>query len=289
MPSSCNLRKCMHGSDQELHSRRCRLGNREPKIMARSDDTQIGGIEGAIQNTQWTLILQARTADEAQRKAIQGELLKCYWRPIYCFIRRKGYSNEDAKDHTQGFFLSATLERDLFQKADRSKGRFRTYLLKALKNYLARTHRQRNAAKRSPPNRVLSLEDKEGFEMQVSSDCATPDEAFDVRWASDLLDRVIQAVETGCRRSGLQTHWDLFYARVLGPILEGTEAVPVPELCRRHGVAGETQASNMIVTVKRRFQIMFRDVLGQYVDSEKDLDDEIAHILQVLSKGRARN
>ena len=94
--------------------------------------------------------------DERDR-ALIDLLLKLYWKPVYCFLRRKGYDNESAKDLTQDFFHEVVLGRDLIQRADPSKGRFRSFLLTALKRYLINAAEARRAQKRIPSEKLVSL------------------------------------------------------------------------------------------------------------------------------------
>ena len=94
----------------------------------------MGGSGNQFPNTVslWSQFIRARTSDESRRRAIMGRLADAYWKPVYCYLRYKGYDNERAKDLTQGFFCDIVLERDIFQQADLDKGRFRTFLLTTL-------------------------------------------------------------------------------------------------------------------------------------------------------------
>ncbi len=113
--------------------------------MGKYDRTELGGQGGAFETTHWTEILSARTLDENRRKATMDKLLGRYWKPVYCYLRRKGRDNETAKDLTQGFFQEVVLGRDLVQKAESQKGRFRTFLLTALDHYVTSVDRAETA------------------------------------------------------------------------------------------------------------------------------------------------
>ncbi|MBL7189541.1 MAG: sigma-70 family RNA polymerase sigma factor [Phycisphaerae bacterium] len=125
--------------------------------MRRYDQTSIGGAGGVFLTTHWSLIEKAQTNEEGNR-ALIGLLLNKYWKPVYCYLRRKGYDNEQAKDLTQGFFHEVVLGRGLIQKADQSKGRFRSYLLLALNRYIINVREEETARKRIPPDRLVSLD-----------------------------------------------------------------------------------------------------------------------------------
>ena len=90
-------------------------------------------------------MLSARTGDDVHRKEAVGAILERYWKPVYCYLRRKGHDNEAAKDITQGFFCDVVLSRNLVPQADPTKGRFRTFLLTALDRYVIDRHRKEAA------------------------------------------------------------------------------------------------------------------------------------------------
>jgi len=117
------------------------------QTMTHDDRTDIGGIQETFLTTHWSLIEAVGASDDDRRKALLGLLLNRYWKPVYCYLRRKGYNNEDAKDLTQGFFQEVVLGRKVIEKADRSKGRFRTFLLTALDNYVINVHTAETAQK----------------------------------------------------------------------------------------------------------------------------------------------
>ena len=94
--------------------------------------TTMGGSHGAFLTTEWTVIDHIRSGDKSSSAVLMNDLLKKYWKPVYCYLRRKGFDNERAKDLTQGFFLEIVLKRALIEHADKSRGRFRTFLLTAL-------------------------------------------------------------------------------------------------------------------------------------------------------------
>ena len=95
--------------------------------MPGEDKTAMGGVQEAFLTTHWSFVDNIDASNEEDRnRALVGLLLKRYWKPVYCYLRRKGYGNEQAKDLTQGFFYEVVLGRQLIEKAERSKGRFRS-------------------------------------------------------------------------------------------------------------------------------------------------------------------
>lgn len=246
--------------------------------MSRHDYTDIGGTGEAFLTTHWSLIEGIASADQDRSAALAGVLLDRYWKPVYCYLRRKGYANADAKDLTQGFFQEIVLERHLVEKADPAKGRFRSFLLITLNRYLANVSKYEARQRRTPPGRVIPLDMAEAPELSELAARSEPEDCFNYAWVSALLERVLEDVEADCRRDGKTVHWDLFRDRVLAPITDKTDPVPLAELCKRYGIENETRASNMIVTVKRRFQKLMREHLRKSVASEELLADELEEI-----------
>jgi RNA polymerase sigma-70 factor (ECF subfamily) len=111
--------------------------------------TTMGGGKSSFRTTCWTQIAAAGADDEVVRQAVFEGLFRACWRPVYCYPRRKGDSNEQAKDLTQGFFQEIMLRGKLLAHADRGKGRFRTFLLTALEHYRTNVH-QKGTARKQP-------------------------------------------------------------------------------------------------------------------------------------------
>lgn len=253
--------------------------------MKSDEYTSIGGTRGSFQTTHWTAIERIRSDDDIRNRALVGDLLRTYWKPVYCYLRHRGYDNEQAKDLTQGFFHEVVLGRELIQRADQTKGRFRTLLLRALDRYLVSAHRKGTARKRIPRDRLISLEDSTFHKLPEAVGNLNSEEVFHYTWVCELLDRMLGEVETECRQRGMAIHWDLFHDRVLHPIVTCTEPPPLEELCRKYGVDA-TKASNMIFAVKRRFQAAAKRLLRQSVASEAKISEEMLELMKFLAKGR---
>ena len=247
----------------------------------------MGGPGQAFRTTHWTQVVSARTlTPEARREALETVILG-YWKPVYCYLRRRGHDNETAKDLTQSFFHDVVLGRDLIQRADRSKGKLRVLLLSALNRYVRNVHRDAHARKRMPTAPVLSLDTEDCPEIPDAAHNIPPDVAFHYAWALELLNRVFSQVEQDCRNNGLDLHWELFHAKVLRPILGNSEAPSLIELCAKHGIEGEAKASNMLVTVKRRVQKALKASVADSLSPDTDVDEEISDLMRLFSEGRA--
>lgn len=248
--------------------------------------TSIGGAKRTFGVTCWTVIESIASKDGASNRAMVGDFLKGYWKPVYCYLRHKGYNNERAKDLTQGFFYEVVLGRELIQRADRTKGRFRTLLLRALDRYLVSIHRKETAQKRIPQDKLISLGDATFGDLPEATGNLDSDEVFQYTWVCELLDRMLEEVEVECRQSGMAVHWDMFNDRVLRPILTSAEPLALEELCRKYGIDSTTQASSMIFAVKRRFQAAAKRLLRESVASEQEIDEEMLELMKFLAIGR---
>ena len=246
--------------------------------MGHRDDTAIGGTGAAFLTTHWSLVGQVGSGAEARDRALIGLLMQRYWKPVYCYLRRKGYDNEQAKDLTQGFFHEVVLQRRLIERANAAKGRFRTFLLMALDRYLVNVYEKQTAQKRRPRGDLVPLDAVDPCDLPASMAESSPEETFHYTWLSTLLERVLEQVEMQCCEDGKVVHWQVFRARVLDPITERATPIPLKELCAKHGIENEARASNMLITVKRRFKAVLRQHLRESVISEEDLAGEVGEI-----------
>jgi RNA polymerase sigma-70 factor (ECF subfamily) len=256
-------------------------------MSKRDKETTMGGPKGSFETTRWTQIQKAKTHDQERRQISVNNLLRKYWKPVYCYLKHKGYSNEDAKDLTQGFFHEIVLGRELIQQADQTKGRFRTFLLTALDRYVTSMYRKETAKKRRPERGVAQLENVELSGVQLGESKTTPELAFHYTWATSLLDEVLAKVRDEYCGTDRAAYWEVFQATVVAPIFDNTEAPSLTELCDKYGIESEKKASNMAITVKRRFATALRNHLRQFVGSDSEVDDEFRALVEILSEGGA--
>jgi RNA polymerase sigma-70 factor (ECF subfamily) len=250
--------------------------------MGRRNDTAIGATGGVFLTTHWSLIDEVGSGEEARNRALIGLLMHRYWKPVYCYLRRKGCDNEQAKDLTQGFFHEVVLRRRLIERADAAKGRFRSFLLMALDRYLVNAYERETAQKRRPKGRLVSLDAVDPCDLPASVAESSPEETFHYAWLSTLLERVLHQVQTQCHDEGKAVHWQVFRARVLDPITKRTAPLPFKEICAEHGIADEARASNMLITVKRRFKAVLRQHLRESVISDDHVAGEVEEIRRLF-------
>jgi hypothetical protein len=255
--------------------------------MVNRDHTDMGGPGEEFLATPWSLIQQIHKADKAGLNGLICDLIRLYWKPVYCFLRHKGYPNEEAKDIVQGFLQEVVLGRHLLDKADRHQGRFRTLLLTALERYATSLHRKQVAQKRIPPDRMVSIDSLIVGELPDTVHGQSEVDSFNYAWLTQVLDRVLESVENQCRKDGLLSHWQVFSDRVLDPLIHNLPPPSMVEICRKYRISHPVQASNMIVTVKRRFQAALRREIRQSVCSDKDIEGELRELLQFLPESGA--
>ena len=251
--------------------------------MKNSDWTDIGGVRQKFLTTHWSLLEDIKKRDDKER-ALIGLLLERYWKPVYCYLRRKGYDNEQAKDRTQGFFHEVVLNRDLIDRADPSKGSFRTLLLHALNHYLVDEQRKEMARKRIPKDKLVPLDIADPPALPEIVGELGPEETFNYAWKADLLERALSEVKENYIRQGMETHWCVFRDRLLQPLRGDQRPRPLKQICRQYGIDDEATASHMTETVKRRFQSVLRKQVRQTVLTGQVVDEELKEILKFFEK-----
>jgi len=252
--------------------------------MVLRDQTDMGGTAESFLTTRWSLIEGIRKQQDPKRAMI-GLLLERYWKPVYCYLRRKGCDNEQAKDLTQGFFHEVVLCRHLIERADPSQGRFRAFLLHALKQYVIDARRRQSTRTKIPPDKLVSLEIADLPVLPQTVSQWSPEDCFTYAWKSAILDQTLAAVRDDCVHAGQETHWQVFRDQLVRPTLNGREPPPLKELCQRYHLASEKTASNMVITVKRRFQRVLRRHLRSTVGSDAEADEELREILETWHFG----
>lgn len=152
-----------------------------------------------FQTTRWTLVLDASSGSDAGRLAALNRLCQAYWPPAFAYIRRRGHDEEAARDLTQGFF-EKLLEKDWLADAEPDRGKFRSFLLTMLKRYLANEHDFRTRMKRGGGAAAISLDWSES--PDVSDPAETPEQAFDRRWALEVINRAGERLRSEATASG---------------------------------------------------------------------------------------
>ncbi len=246
------------------------LTHLSPRVVSmESFDTETRGRGVDLPQTDWT-----RIGNPLLRAAVLRELCEKYWKPLYAYLRCRGFSNDLAKDLVQGFFTDKILGREFLDKADRSRGRFRSFLLVAIRNYAASV--------RAKDNWTCIID------YDVTAEHGTDAEAEFVRvWAEDVLEGVLRELEDECRLRGKNTHWKVFREWLVECRTE-EHRDRMANLCARYGVPDEATAYNMVSNLKKRFRVILRRHLIDQAGCEEDPDEEIRAFIAVFSKPAAR-
>ena len=229
-----------------------------------------------FQTTRWSLVLRAGGSDAPAAKLALESLCKQVWFPLYGYVRRRGFSPEDAQDLVQGFFTRLLESGDLAHVSP-ERGRLRSFLLAALKHHVANHRRGTQALKRGGGVHIvpIDLEDAEGRFSAEPADLDTPDRAYDRRWAQDLLERVLATLGDEFRAAGRR---DLFLA--LEPSLGGE----VPALIAVAKHLGMTHGAVKVAAhrLRRRYGELLRREIAQTLDRPEDVEDEIQNLFEAL-------
>ncbi|MBX7246151.1 MAG: hypothetical protein K1X53_11685 [Candidatus Sumerlaeaceae bacterium] len=227
--------------------------------------------------TRWSIVLRAGTRDENARTALET-LCECYWQPLYFFLRRKGYTPEDAIDLVQGFIVTL-LEKGQLGSLDQSRGRFRSYLMAALMHYLSNERDRARAGKRGGNTATVSLDAMEAEQKYqlVAQDSKTPEDIFAKQWALGLLNRVL--AEVG-RSYDSPDQRPVFEA--LKPTITGELNETYAELAATLDMT-ETAVKVAAHRLRRRYREAFRATILDTLDSETTLEDEVNYLLKALT------
>jgi len=233
-------------------------------------------------STQWSLVLAAGQRSSPEADAALTQLCQRYWLPIYAFVRRRIDDTHRAEDLTQDF-LCRMNERNLWAVADPQRGKFRTFLLTSLQNFLATQHRKEIAQKRGGDRAGFSLDFGEA-ELRLSSvisDQRTPETEFDRQWALMLLDTVLRRVQEEMAAAGKVRQFEVLKSFLAGRGKDRSFADAAKQLDISEGAA-KTAAHRL----RRRYRQLLRAEIAQTVASPQEVDDEIANLFAALGRYR---
>ncbi len=228
--------------------------------------------------TSWSLVVAAGNPVDPDCRDALLRLCECYWYPVYVYVRRRGYPEQDAQDLTQDFFVRI-LEGRYLDRADPNRGRFRSFLLNSCKFFLAdqadRARAQKRGAGAILPFEVASGEQQYRFEPL---DNETPEHIFERNWAIVLLDRVV-----ACLRDEFVQHGSLADFEKLKIFLLGQAEIPYGELARDMG-ATEGSTKVVIHRLRKRYRILFRREIEETVADPAEVDSEIRFLIESLRR-----
>ena len=228
--------------------------------------------------THWSVVLAAGSSESPTAKEALEQLCETYWYPLYVFVRRLGYSPEDAQDSTQAFF-ERVLERNYFGQADCDKGRFRAFLLAALKHFLSDQRDRARAAKRGGGHTILSLDAESAEERYRLEpvDSVTPDKLYERRWAYTLLERARTRLREEHASSGKR---DL-YEQLTALEAAGKTGLTYSEVSERLGLT-ESGVKAAVRRFRQRYGALLRAEIAQTVATAAEIEEEIRYLMAVI-------
>jgi len=228
--------------------------------------------------TQWSRVVAANWDDSPQSRAALAALCETYWPPLYAFVRRSGYSPADAEDLTQAFF-ARLLERNSLRAADRQRGRFRSFLLGAIKHFLANQRKATRAQKRGGGRQLRTLDFalvEAAYAMEPSNG-QTPQRLFDRHWALMLLTQGWRRLEEEQRQAGKAEQFACLQSFLVGGDEQSTYRIAAHQL-----ETTEAAVKMAVHRLRKRYREVLRDEIGQTVADPGEIDDEIRQLFAVL-------
>ena len=225
--------------------------------------------------THWTQIGLAGGSDVAAAVALARVLARYAPAMRAHLVRRKGLREQDAEDCVQSFVAVKFLEQNLVAQARKERGKFRTFVLTALDRFLVSEHRREAAAKRGGQATVVPFEPTLGHDGVV-------DDPFEVDWAEQVVRAAVSQMKERCHQMGRPDIWGVFEARVVRPTLESAQPLEYADLVKSFGFRSPDQASNILMTAKRMFLRVLREIVGEYAASEEEIEAEIGELMAAL-------
>jgi RNA polymerase sigma-70 factor (ECF subfamily) len=230
----------------------------------------------AFLTTHWSLVARAAATSGTEAETALEQLCRAYWQPLYSYVRRQGRTPEEAQDLTQAFF-ARLLEKRYLAMADPNRGRFRTFLLTALQRFLINDWQKCCAGKRGGSDVVRSWEEEEIRYVADRSD-DTPEKLFEKRWAVALLEGVLTELEAETAAAGHAAQFREMKVLLWG---EG-DGAPQAEVARRLGLSsGALKVA--LHRLRHRYRQLLRAEVARTVSSQAEVDEELRHLIAVLS------
>lgn len=229
--------------------------------------------------TQWSVVVAAGSDQTTLSRNALAQLCETYWFPLYAYVQRRGYPREEAQDLTQEFF-TRLIEKNALKKAKRDLGRFRSFLLTSMNNFLADQWDKAKAQKRGGGMSPISLDfvSAEGHPVFEPAHNITPEKLYERQWALTVLDTVLNRLSEEYTESGKQ---DLFQG--LKPVLtSGKGVVSYQDLAVKLGIS-EGAIKVAAHRLRKKYRVKLKGVIAQTVANKEDIEDEIQHLFAALA------
>ena len=234
-----------------------------------------GGV--AFATTHWSVVLTAQGASPAADEALE-KLCRSYWPPLYGFVRRQGYTPEEAQDLTQGFFALRLERRDL-TSVRQEKGRLRSYFLASIKHFLANERRRARAIKRGQRPLLIPLDGVRGEELAElnRSESLSADRIYDRRWAMTVLEQVFARLRQECHTFGNARLFDR-----LSELLSDEPGRPSQKHIAHEFGMTENAVKQAFHRLRRRYRELLREEIAHTVATSEDIENELRALIAAL-------
>jgi RNA polymerase sigma-70 factor (ECF subfamily) len=251
-----------------------------PETMSESDSATSQGAPRAFPNTRWSVVLAARGEPSAASAEALETICRAYWYPLYAYVRRSGQSPPDAQDLTQEFFR-CLLEKHWLDAADREKGRLRTFLIVALKRFLAKDWRRACAQRRGGGQAHLPMDTAfaESHYAAASSTALTADEVFDRQWALTLIELTLARLQTEFAAAGKLQDFET----LKGCLMAARGMIDYGAVAAWLGVS-EGAARVAVHRLRQRFREVYREEIAQTLSDGAEINGELRHLAGVLAR-----
>jgi RNA polymerase sigma-70 factor (ECF subfamily) len=231
--------------------------------------------------THWSVVLSAKEGDTATASEALEKLCRTYWPPLYAFVRREGYDEAEAKDLTQEFFLRL-IDREFLQRLRHQRGKFRSFLLVFLKNFLLEQRGKASAQKRGGGKVIVSLDQiaEEGSYLHEPVDHFSPDQVFERRWAQTVFQVALNRLRAEFVAAGKSELYDVLKDHQ--PREAG--APSYTEIGDRFGMT-EAAVKSFVQRMRARHRELLREEIANTVMRPDEIDEEIRHLREMLSAG----
>ena len=232
---------------------------------------------GVFEETLWSRVFAAARNDTTTSRKALEDLCQLYWQPIYAFLRRWGHDFHNARDLTQGFF-AYLLEGNVIAKAAPERGRFRSFLLGVLKNFVSNEKDLANAQKRGATYKIVSIDEQtaEGFYANEPVNEITPEKLFDRRWSLAVLEQTMDRLRGEYERAGMAGTFEL-----MQPWLTGDQDAGFAELGLKLGKT-EGAARVLVFRLRNRFRQILRAIIADTVAEVGQVEVELQHLQAAL-------
>jgi RNA polymerase sigma factor (sigma-70 family) len=228
--------------------------------------------------TQWSVVLHAGDSPNPESESALAELCRNYWYPLYAYVRHRGHAAEDARDLTQAFF-HRLLERKLLKRVKREGGKFRSYLLTALKHFLSDEWDRARAQKRGGGQSLISLDYESGQKRYAAEPVETrsPDQLYERRWALAILDKAMVQLRQDYQKMDKEALFE-----TIQEFLPRGRSTPYSEIAEKLSMT-ESNVKVAVHRLRNRYRKRLREEVSQTLAEGEDAEAEIRHLFAALA------